>query len=56
MACRNDREESGMEPAVYHSRGEDVKNSQQSAGPKDTGNIIDALVERLTEQARALKL
>lgn len=56
MTCEKDGGELRVNPAVDHSRGKDAKDSQQCAGPKDTGNVIDALIECLTEQARALKL
>ncbi|KAG9857797.1 hypothetical protein KCU98_g373, partial [Aureobasidium melanogenum] len=57
MSSQNEQgEPKMMKPAVDHSsRGDDV-HTQRLARPKDTRNAIDELIERLTEQARALKL
>ncbi|KAG9963789.1 hypothetical protein KCU61_g3323, partial [Aureobasidium melanogenum] len=49
--------EQGMpKPDRDRSSQVDDEGTQRSAGPKDTRNAMDELIERLTEQARALKL
>ena len=56
MASGNNLEELEMKPSIDDSSQDIVDDTQRSVVPKSTGNTIDALVERLTEQARALSL
>ncbi|KAG9998855.1 hypothetical protein KCU78_g16218, partial [Aureobasidium melanogenum] len=56
MACQNEQGEPDRKTEVNRSGQEDDENKQRLAGPKDNRNVIDELIERLTEQARALKL
>ncbi|KAH0403519.1 hypothetical protein KCU89_g2054, partial [Aureobasidium melanogenum] len=56
MACQNEQGEPDGKTEVNRSSQEGDGNKQRLAGPKDKRNVIDELIERLTEQARALKL
>lgn len=56
IPSQNEQGGSKMKPATdVGSQGVD-EHTQKFAAPKATPNVIDELVERLTEQARALKL